>query len=321
MIDFDQTYFGCGNKVPAWKLMELLNKKDFTFLAPDNCIKDIDNKFLYSTVDTVFPFTSDIETYVKATVLHCANDLISIAVRPIQACVSIGLSLQLTEHDLRCIFKNLESSLNELNINSENVNYHTFMADQTSITISMNGISNFIRERVHLHGAYSIYLTKPIGSWSAVNSKDKSILFLKNNIDFLDLLEHQKIVYSTDISGYGLIGHLLPFLQSENYFSELCMNSLLSRVNKEKEQDDSFLGCSTKSNIESFKDYIDNSINHLGIPTLEALFGGEINGPIMIIANRNEISEIMLDKVKELIHVGSIYPLKKDDSKLIRLIK
>ena len=99
MLDFDQTYFGCGNKVPANQLKKLLNEKDFSFLLPDSTSFKVDNGFIHSTIDTVFPFINDIETYAIATVSHCANDQIASGVAPIQASVSIGLSSGLDEKE------------------------------------------------------------------------------------------------------------------------------------------------------------------------------------------------------------------------------
>jgi hypothetical protein len=38
MLDCDASYFGCGNKVPAFELASLTNNEDHSFLLPDNRI-------------------------------------------------------------------------------------------------------------------------------------------------------------------------------------------------------------------------------------------------------------------------------------------
>lgn len=308
MLDFDQTYFGCGNKVPANQLKKLLNEKDFSFLLPDSTSFKVDNGFIHSTIDTVFPFINDIETYAIATVSHCANDLIASGVAPIQASVSIGLSSGLDEKETKLLFVSIKRGLFDLGIHSSN--YHTFRADQTSITVSVNGYSFSVKPKLKLEKKYHIYLTKPLGVWSTqLLNKNKNInsYIKQSNISKLAFVNSKFVKYATDISGFGLMGHLLPLLEEQNYCATLCLKSILKPIELSLQQTDHYLGCSARSNVESFSSFVEN-INELNELIMDVLFGGEINGPILAIVDHNDMLNIELQSLGELIHIGTIVP-------------
>jgi len=308
VLDYDQTYFGCGNKVPANKLKNLLNEKDFSFLLPDNSILEVDNGFIHTTIDTVFPFVDDIETYAIATVFHCANDLIASGVTPIQASVSIGLSSGLDEKETKLLFACIKRGLFDLGIHSSN--YHTFRADQTSITVSVNGYSFSVKPKPKLENKYHIYLTKPLGIWSTQSlNKNKSVnsYIKQSNLNKLAFVNSKYVKYATDISGFGLMGHLLPLLEEQNYCATLCLKSILKPIELPLQQTAHYLGCSARSNVESFSSFVEN-INELNELIMDVLFGGEINGPILAIVDHNDMLNRELQSLSEFIHIGTIVP-------------
>lgn len=319
MLDYDQTYFGCGNKVPAYSLKSLLDESDYSFLIPDNNIIKINNECLVSSIDTVFPFTSDIALFAQATVLHCANDLFSSGVNPIQANVSIGVSASLDIDEVKQLFNCLKEALNDREIYS--CNYHTFRADQTSVTITMNGTAKELKPKAKLSGDYDIFLTKPIGTWSTQNYRSSDAnyfcdhLLLESNSVWLEFIQSDLVKYSTDISGFGLIGHLGAFLESQQYYASLCLDKILSPLNIDLTNKEHYLGCSAKSNIESFGKFISPN-EKLGDLALDVLFGGEINGPILMLIEKDSDLGNCLER---LIHIGTISPKLSINNNIIKV--
>lgn len=316
MLDHDQTYFGCGNKFSAHRLQNLLGECDYSFLLPDNnVIKTIDG-YLYSSIDTVFPFTSDISTYARATVLHCANDLYASGVKPIQACVSIGISASLNDAEIKFLFKSLLDALSELDVSS--VNYHTFMADQTSITVSMNGTANDIKPQVQLSGFYDVFLTKPIGVWATRNYQNKDEgcyalnTLLDSNYRWMDFIRSDVVKYSTDISGFGLIGHVASILESQQYSAKLNLSKIISPLGIDTAIFHHGLGCSAKSNIESFGSLVGKD-NYFNDVCLDVLFGGEINGPILVVVERDAEKNNFL---KKMLYIGTMSPYIDNQKKI-----
>lgn len=318
MLDYDQTYFGCGNKLPANNLRDLLEEVNYSFLLPDNNIVKIDNGYIHSTIDTVFPFVDDISTYVMATILHCANDIYASGIKPIQASVSVGISNSLDKNEIKLMFKCIQEGLDALGINS--CNYHTFRADQTSITITMNGISRELKPEFEMNGCYDIFLTKPVGVWSTRNircqEEDFSVkAILSNNLEWLDFIRSDSVKYATDISGFGLIGHLASIIQNKNYLVSLSLDSVLGPLNFEAKSAPYFLGCSAKSNLESFGSLVEN-IQELDDIIIDVLFGGEINGPILAIVERDAELGEWFDK---LIHIGTASPHMSTKNQIIKV--
>lgn len=318
MIDYDQTYFGCGNKLPANNLRDLLEEVDYSFLLPDNNIIKNGNRYIHSAIDTVFPFVDDINIYVRATILHCANDIYASGIKPIQASVSVGISNTLDKTEIKLLFKCIQEGLDALEINS--CNYHTFRADQTSITIAMNGISSELKPEFEMNGCYDIFLTKPVGVWSTRSARcqeeDFSVkAILSSNLAWLDFIRSDYVKYATDISGFGLIGHLASIIQNKKYLASLNLNSVLGPLNFDAKSTPHFLGCSTKSNLESFGSLVDN-IQELDDIIIDVLFGGEINGPILAIVEKGSI----LSEFSEgLIHIGTISPSMSYIKKVIKI--
>lgn len=309
MLDFDQTYFGCGNKYPAGKLRSLLDENDYSFLLPDNEAQKVNDGYLYSTIDTVFPFIDDIDIYCRATVLHCANDLFCSGVKPIQASISVGISGSLNQIEVKKLFNSLQAGIQEVGITT--ANYHTFRADQTSITIAMNGIDNIKKGKASLDGIYELYLTKPIGIWSTkdIHSKSENWDYcinnlLINNSNWLEFLKSDCVKYSTDVSGFGLVGHLVSILQDQSYSAEISLKSIIAPLKKYISNSEHYLGCSAKSNVESFFEYLDTA-HQLDSFTLDVLFGGEVNGPILVAVKKNFADVQTLNK---LVHIGTISP-------------
>ncbi|WP_156804617.1 AIR synthase related protein [Gallaecimonas xiamenensis] len=319
MLDYDQTYFGCGNKVPAHSLKSLLDENDYSFLIPDNNIVKINDEFLVSSIDTVFPFTSDIALFTKATVLHCANDLFASGVYPIQANVSVGVSASLNVNEIKQLFNSLKVALNEREINS--CNYHTFRADQTSVTIAMNGTAKELKSKARLSGEYDIFLTKPIGFWTTQKHRagDANLcskqLLLESNSTWLYFIQSELVKYSTDISGFGLIGHIASFLKSQQYCASLDLDRIISPLNIDFANIEHYLGCSAKSNLESFGACV-SSVERLNDVVLDVLFGGEINGPILMIVEQGAELGMWFDK---LMHIGTASPHVSTENQIIKV--
>lgn len=318
MLDFDQTYFGCGNKCPAHTLKSLLDEDDYSFILPDNNIIKLNDSYIYNSIDTVFPFTENIDIYARATILHAANDLFASGVNPVQASISIGISSSLNQSEIRCLFIGVKSALEELGINS--ANYHTFMADQTSITVAMNGIDSFKKETPILLENYNLYLTKPLGLWSSRNLRqnDKSSAsgLLKSNMCWLNFIRKNYVKFSTDISGFGLIGHLISILHNQKYRAFLSLNSIMVPVLDGVSSREHFLGCSSKSNLASFSKYV-KPANELDELSLDVLYGGEINGPILAVVDQKFSGAADLH---DLIHIGTISPSICAGNQIIEII-
>ena len=293
MLDCDPSYFGCGNKLSACKLKQFTKQQDYRFLIPDNGVTEVGNTYIYSTIDTVFPFVSDIEVYVLGTINHCANDLYASGLKPELACTSIGLSLDLSDDEVEFLFDVLRSGLESLNVKCTNM--HSFRADQTSITLSLVAFSTTDAPTAFdtVKDGSEIYLTRPVGNWTLLPSKHYTYdnrggfkWLLSNNSYVSELIRKFKFDYSTDISGFGLVGHLLPILESNSLYATLDFNAIWDRRENLEVSEVKDSNCSSVANMKSFSEFVRN-FDGLNQFQRDVLFGGEINGPILLFLDPN----------------------------------
>ncbi|MFT4804191.1 MAG: selenide,water dikinase [Psychroserpens sp.] len=326
MIEHDPTYFGCGNKLPANDLKRLLGTTDFGFIAEDSGDVSVEGVIISSTVDTVFPFTSDIELYVYATYYHCANDLLVRGIVPLGATVSLGIGLGLTGAEIK------ELNTNVLQVMKDNVvtcaNIHTFNADQTSLTFSIFGHnSNELTTTEFIPNYGDIYISKPLGNSvvamdcpSSKKHRDLLQALKIQSIDVFDAIKTTHQIVCTDVSGFGIIGHLLSVAHNYDYKVEL----LLENVPKVDLFEKSFLqhsfSCSARRNMDSFHDFIKIIHGEVQDSDLELLFAGEINGPILIFVDpRHAENQSICNFLKQSSDSRKIGSFKKntDADKLI----
>tara|TARA_R110001583_G_scaffold173897_2_gene328008 strand:- start:4171 stop:5166 length:996 start_codon:yes stop_codon:yes gene_type:complete len=311
VLDCDPSYFGCGNKVPAFELASMTNNEDYSFLLPDNGTFKGFGQNIHSTIDTVFPFTKDIKLFTTAAFYHCANDLFIDGILPSIATVSVGLSSYLDSQEIETLFNKLNELFEYEHIVCQN--FHTYKADQTSITISFTGWDDKKLSNKQISPNQTIFLTKPLGH-SVLFSDESNCLTNLSSIgdlthsarDLALLLRNHEISVATDVSGFGLIGHLSSILDTYNYDIDLFLDLIPRIENFESLCSEYGLTCSARSNVESFMSKIANS-DEMKIHETELLFSGEINGPMLFILDENDESD--LNFKKEVEKITNVYKI------------
>lgn len=274
MLDFDHTYIGCGNKLSAHDLVSLGFIQSYKDLLSDS--SELNDNLVIS-VDTVMPTSSAISHFAKCAYLHCANDLYSVGALPKACTISFGLSHSLDDNEKKELVE--ETKINLIKEGVECLNYHSFLADQTSITYTLIGEKNkaLAPSLGNISAGMDILITKPLILYpnKKVHSSDLINIYLSSNRNIVKVKELDSII-TKDISGFGLIGSLLPYFIDTQLYASLNKN-LIPFVGVAAKSSH----CTFKKNIESFSNYIDLPLN-IEENYIHASLSGQSNGPILI---------------------------------------
>ena len=227
---------GCNAKLGAEALLHLLDQSslsELSFLAPD-CREIGSEHGRYATIDTIVPMTRNPRHFGRIALFHAFNDLYAKGVTPADICISLAFTKSQIDSGLaRTIVDEITKTVSEMRVHI--AKGHTYLTNDVSITISAIGTRASSILHVRNDHQYNIVLSKPLGSSLAyhlgtvlVNQCLASIS--ENNM----LLNHGALINqlqacyagTTDISGFGLLGHLASAVAQEKW----ALNLFLSQI-------------------------------------------------------------------------------------------
>ena len=285
---------GCNAKMRAADLLHVIGSQgDFAKLAPD-CGKFPFGEGAFFTIDTVFPITTSATLFGRLAVLHSLNDLFAKGANATDVCLSYGIDLaNASNNTCQSIMAGAESALRELSVRISKA--HTYISDSISLTVAAIGVRKRPERLMSNGNTYALILTKPLGAslgsylGSVAGSGDLStssemVLSLSHGL-LVDNVRDHCFAGTTDISGFGLIGHLVSLSASERCTISVASSSvpLVSGL-LEASGLDSTTNCSAERNKEDFEDGCRWGAACIGVrKTL--LCNGETSGPLACIVN------------------------------------
>lgn len=291
---------GCGAKIRAQDLLKILNKQnpeDISMLSPDGERLSI-SKTLYSSIDTISPVTRNARVFGSIAVSHAFNDLHAIGVRPTDACVSFGLDQTLiSSGEATSIINGVNQILSETKVRL--CNAHTYVSNETFITITLMGIRRIPPKVMEAQKKYALILTKELGAATICHlawiSNRKNMIPPSEDVmshhhqSLLKVFTRYCLFGTTDISGFGLIGHLVILARSEKSELEIDISQvpfvdgmddfsteLIQNCSAQRNQIDFEDLCSWKSNIKNWRK--------------RQLYSAETAGPILCIVPQDGVT-------------------------------
>jgi selenide, water dikinase len=229
---------GCGAKVGAGVLAAALGRLAIN-TRPDveRGLRQRDDAALIAvpagslaalSVDVFRPIVDDPVTFGAIAANHCLNDLYAIGAEPQSALAIVTLPVwperKLVEELTQMLAGALRVFAHE---NVELVGGHTSEGSEISLGFSVTGIvaPQRVLTKTGLRAGDRLILTKPLGTGAlfAANmraaararSVDAAIaMMLRSNRRASAILERHGAVAATDVTGFGLAGHLLEMLGS-----------------------------------------------------------------------------------------------------------
>lgn len=320
---------GCSSKIRASDLSSLLgiSGNDLYQTLAKDCGRLGKSQHLYSSIDTISPITRDPGTFALIALCHAVSDLYAAGVSPLSACMSIGLtSPVIRSGDGTRIVNAMNSGLASQRITLAKA--HSYLSEETHLTLALVGSSPKPLRRLQKNTRYSIVLSKELGASTAchqgwllgkqdlVAASEK--LMTQGHGSLLSVIRNYCSVGTTDISGFGLLGHIVILA-----FSNQCRVSIdYSAIPFFEGLDELALrnpACSAQRNEEDFEENLCWKTS-LSEREKRRLFAAETAGPIAFIVPAGSVDRFVRNlHSKGFIRSRVIGSLIKSDNPLVEV--
>lgn len=229
---------GCGAKVGSSVLtgvldeLEVFSREDVRIGlhdADDAALLEIPSgRSLVQTVDGFRAFTGDLHLFGRIALVHAASDLYAMGAEPHSALVTVTLPYAekpLVANDLRQLMGGIAEEARRLGVTL--LGGHTSEGAETAVSVTMNGLigSEALFRKGGLRPGDGLILTKPVGT-GVILAADMHLKakgswvdevfegMLRSNAEAARILAQAGIPAVTDVTGFGLAGHLVEMLEA-----------------------------------------------------------------------------------------------------------
>jgi selenide,water dikinase len=241
---------GCGAKVSALILHQVLARVDAGFhssvqiglSAPDDAavLAPPPGRLLVQSVDFFRAFINDPYLLGRIATNHALNDLFAMGATPANALVTATIPFNGANIIADQLGQLLGGVAFQLRLHqSALAGGHTAEGRELGVGLTVNGFADPRRlfRNTGLQAGDRLILTKPLGTGTilAANMEDKVdpndlettiAMMLKSNRAAMDVLIEHGVGTCTDVSGFGLIGHLREMFGSDERLVNLDVHAL-----------------------------------------------------------------------------------------------
>ena len=333
---------GCGAKLPAGMLREVLADMALAFPAvvdssgfnDDAAVLDQHpGKILVQSVDSLRELIDDPWVMGRVAALHALSDIHAMGARPHSCLAQITIpyaSPQLQKRDLALL---MHGALTEMErVDCQLIGGHSLEGPELAVGFTVNG--ELERERL-LHktavkAGDRLVLTRPLGTgvlfaalmqggadgrWirSAVSS------MLEGNAAAAEIAGQFGIRACTDITGFGLAGHLLEMLQGQSLQARLQLSSIPLLPGARELFSSGYASTLEPGNREAAAGELENeSIGSEA--SLQALFDPQTSGGLLLAVEPGKLSPLLKALGEagcgRAVEIGELLPLPAGAGKL-----
>ncbi|MFW6359975.1 MAG: selenide, water dikinase SelD [Chroococcales cyanobacterium] len=241
---------GCGSKVGSTLLERVLKRIEVTensniligLNAPDDAavVQVPENRLIVHTIDFFRSLTNDPYIFAQIATQHCLSDIFAMGATP-QTALAVVTIPYATENILEETLYQLLSGATKILQETQTslVGGHTTEGAELAFGLSCNGLvhPNRILRKNGMQPNQVLILTKPLGTGTLfaadmryqakgrwIQSAIESML-LSNQTAAKLFLEHQATA-CTDITGFGLLGHLIEMVNASQVAIELQLDAI-----------------------------------------------------------------------------------------------
>jgi len=299
---------GCACKLDSEKLEFLINtidlknnikSKNFTNLDDCSVYPIDDNYSIISSLDFFSPVIDTAYEFGQISVASALSDIYATGGNPNYALNILGFPECLDLNIVKEILKGASDKCKEAGVDV--LGGHTIINPQPIFGLSVNSIieNKFIKNNNMAKEGDFIFLTKPLGL--GILSKACKIKELQNEhrIEFIKVasllnkigynLSQNNIVSSmTDVTGFGLIGHLSEICTASNVsveikFSDIPVFDFLKRYT-----DKDIITTGSKNNVKNYSKYISANLSKY---QESVLFDPQTNGGLLCFVCKENLKE------------------------------
>ncbi|WP_230987956.1 selenide, water dikinase SelD [Bathymodiolus japonicus methanotrophic gill symbiont] len=233
---------GCGAKVGANILKQVLNEVlGEKYYQPEDAVKiSSDAGLIYQSVDALKTPIEDVWLFGQIAVNHALSDLYAMNLKPDSAQVLITLpyaSQRVQTRQLKALMQGITLQLETLQCRF--LGGHTSEAAELSVGLVVNGVApdQPIFHKQGLAPGDKLVLSKPLGTGvilaAAMQDKCAGRIFnqaistmLQTNEQAAKVLSNVGVKACTDVTGFGLLGHLHELCLASDCAASLNLNTI-----------------------------------------------------------------------------------------------
>ena len=200
----------------------------------DAAVYDLGNgQAVISTTDFFTPIVDDPYDFGKIAATNALSDIYAMGGKPIMALAILGWPLdKLPAEIARKVIEGARSVCAEAGI--QLAGGHSIDISDPIFGLSVNGLVEVekVKQNNTAIAGCSLFLTKPLGIGVMTTAEKKNLIDHKDNAISVELMGHlNKVGYEfgnlegvramTDVTGFGLLGHLLEICEGSNLNAEL----------------------------------------------------------------------------------------------------
>tara|TARA_A100001037_G_scaffold145488_1_gene131443 strand:+ start:1636 stop:2598 length:963 start_codon:yes stop_codon:yes gene_type:complete len=288
----------------------LIDSKNFDDAA---IFKINDNKAIIQTVDFFTPIVDDPFSFGEIAAANSLSDIYAMGGKPLFALNIVSFPKNLNKNILIKILKGGESKCNEAKIPI--LGGHTIYDDEPKYGLVVTGEikPNKIISNNNAKIDESIILTKPIGTGIISTGIKKGIVNKKNinsaiaimktlNSKSSKLMHQYNVSSATDVTGYGLIGHLIEMAKGSKLTAKINFDKIHFINGSKNLIKNGICPSGTKRNLNFYENKI-NFKSKLTSNQKLLLADAQTSGGLLISIPKNNVSKFLKDYNK-----SSLYP-------------
>jgi selenide, water dikinase len=300
---------GCGAKIGATTLARSLarlqadhpipNRPDVVMglAEPDDAavLERSGDQVWVQTVDYLPALLSDPFLVGQLTVHHCMNDILAMGGEPHSALAIATLPLRAAALQEEMLYHLLAGVTQALDANGATlIGGHTSEGAQLALGLSCNGVVNRDRllRKQDLKPGQALILTKSLGTGvlfaadMRLRAKGRWIAaaiasMVQSNQLAIATLRQYQVTACTDISGFGLLGHLLEMVQASKVSVELQLEDIPLLPGVESLMAEGIYSSLYAANVQRGQSAIRHSEAIAPLPHARIMFDPQTSGPLL----------------------------------------
>jgi selenide,water dikinase len=287
---------------------------------------------LVQTVDFITPVVDDPYTYGRIAACNSLSDIYAMGASPISALNIVGFPTDTFSMDkLQAILKGGLSVLNETN--TRLLGGHSVDDPEMKYGMAVTGLINpkKIIRNIGLVPGTSIILTKPIGTGVISTALKADIIEKEHLVEFTKtmaslnniipiLMEKYSIYACTDVTGFGLMGHLKEMLGDENLSFDISSSNIPILPGAISYAETGLIPAGLYRNREHVGDTA-NINDNVSQAISDLVFDPQTSGGLLIALPEDESQKIVADiKKMGFLQSSIIGTVKKSNKPLLNLL-
>lgn len=331
---------GCGCKISPKDLTTILKTKIKNVgienlivgneTRDDAAVYDIgDGKGIISTTDFFLPIVDDPFEFGKIAAANAISDIYAMGGKPLMAIAILGWPVNKISNEVaNTVVEGGRAICKEAGIPL--AGGHSIDNPEPIFGLAVTGIVdlNKLRRNDNAKAESVLFLTKPLGvGILSTAQKDGKILekhariapesMMKLNKVGAKLSAMQGITAMTDVTGFGLLGHLLEICEGSNVSAELDYEKIPVFASVEYYISEGCIPGGTKRNWSSYKNKVELPENTI---IKSILCDAQTSGGLLIAVSKDSVNEIISILEKENLYSTPIGILKKyENGKYIKV--